>query len=117
MAKKLIAYCGLVCSACDAYKATQKNDMAALGRVAKQWSQEYGYGDSLTAKDCICDGCTTNGRKIGHCNDCKIRACAAAMDIPNCAHCVDFDTCQTLDGFLVNVPDARTTLEAVRLTL
>lgn len=115
MAKKMIAYCGLICSECEAYKATQKDDMAALARVAKKWSEEF--GGTLTAKDCICDGCIGSGRQIGHCSECQIRACAAAMDIPNCAHCIDFETCPKLDGFLANVPDARATLEAVRLAL
>ena len=34
---KIIAYCGLVCSDCSAYVATQANDQEALERVAAQW--------------------------------------------------------------------------------
>ena len=38
---KIIAYCGLVCSDCAAYAATQSNDPAALERVAAQWREEF----------------------------------------------------------------------------
>jgi hypothetical protein len=38
---KMIAYCGLVCTDCPAYVATQANDRDALERVAAQWREEY----------------------------------------------------------------------------
>ena len=41
MTTKMIAYCGLVCSDCEAYVATQANDQDALVRVRDHWRQEY----------------------------------------------------------------------------
>ena len=111
---KMVAYCGLVCTECPAYIATQKNDMEALNQVAEMWSKEFKA--SLTAQDCICDGCTVEGRKIGHCSECKVRACAMERDVVNCAHCADYG-CTTLTDFLGFAPQAKANLEAIRKDL
>lgn len=114
MADRIIAYCGLVCSECDAYKATQANDMAALAELAVRWSQEY--GGSFKAEDCICDGCLGDGRKIGHCAECNVRACAVQHGVVNCAYCADFG-CEIIEGFMNMAPPARATLEEIRRSL
>ncbi len=111
---KLVAYCGLVCTECQGYIATQKNDMDALKQVAETWSKEYNA--NLTAQDCMCDGCTVDGRKIGHCSECKVRLCAMERSVVNCAHCADYG-CQTLSDFLGFAPYVRANLEAIRKTL
>ncbi len=41
----IIAYCGLVCSDCPAYIATQAGDDDALERVAAQWRAEEDAGE------------------------------------------------------------------------
>ena len=41
MAETMIAYCGLVCSECEAYQATQANHMPALEALAVRWSAEF----------------------------------------------------------------------------
>ena len=114
MADKIIAYCGLVCSECEAYQATQANDMPALEALAVRWSAEFN-GD-LKAADCLCDGCLGEGRQIGHCAECGIRACALEHGVANCAACADFG-CEQIEGFMTMVPPARATLEALRSTL
>jgi hypothetical protein len=115
MTEKMIAYCGLVCSECPAYVATQADDMEALERVAAQWSKEFNA--TFTATDCICDGCLSdNGRLIGHCSECEIRACAIGRGVINCAHCDDYG-CEKLTGFFQFAPDAKTSLEEIRATL
>ncbi|MBN1287276.1 MAG: DUF3795 domain-containing protein [Anaerolineae bacterium] len=115
MAERIVAYCGLICTNCPAYVATQNDDMAALAQVAEQWSKEFGA--VLTAQDCICDGCIGEGRKIGHCSECGVRLCAVERGVTNCAHCTEYEGCETLDGFLKFVPDARAILEQIRLSL
>jgi hypothetical protein len=108
----LIAACGLDCAKCDAYIATQTNDMAALAAIAEKWTKEYN-APGLTAENVQCDGCMFEGRKIGHCSECKIRLCAIERGVPNCAACPDF-ACEQLTGFLQQVPQARANLEALR---
>lgn len=111
MANKIIAYCGLVCSDCDAYKATQANDRAALETLAIRWSQEFSA--SLTADDCICDGCLGEGRQIGHCAECGIRHCAIERGHANCGVCPEFG-CEQITEFMKIAPHVRVTLEDIR---
>jgi hypothetical protein len=113
---KMIAYCGLVCTDCPAYVATQADDRSALERVAAQWREEFD-APNITAGWVICDGCLgTAGHKCGHCSECDIRACAMALNVANCAHCADY-ACDRLEGFFGFVPDARTLLDGIRADL
>lgn len=112
---RMIAYCGLVCTDCPAYIATQAGDRAALERVAAQWREEFSAPD-ITVESIICDGCLVHGRKCSHCFECEIRACGLERAVANCAHCSDY-ACEKLNSFFGFVPDARATLDAVRLEL
>jgi hypothetical protein len=114
---RIVAYCGLVCSDCPAYVATQANDAAALERVAAQWREEFDSPD-ITADSILCDGClSTNGdRRIGYCDTCEIRACALERGVANCAHCTDY-ACARLEGFLAHAVGARAVLDGIRAAL
>ena len=115
---KIIAYCGLNCSECPAYVATQSGDPAALERVAAQWREAFNMPD-LTAESVICDGCLPSevgGRLSGYCATCAIRACAVERGVVNCAHCVGF-ACDKLTAFWVHAPEAQATLEQIRAGL
>jgi len=113
---KIIAYCGLVCTECPAYIATQADDRAALEQVAARWREEYNAPD-ITVEFVICDGCLTDeGRKCGHCFECEIRACGLGRGVVNCAYCDDY-TCEKLEGFFAFAPDAKASLERVRQSL
>jgi hypothetical protein len=114
MAGKMIAYCGLDCAACEAYVATQNNDMQALKQVAEKWSKEFGV--PIAAEGCICDGCTGDGRKIAHCNECAVRRCAVKRGVESCAHCDDYG-CKTLADFWKLAPQAKATLEEIHKAL
>jgi hypothetical protein len=114
--EQMIAYCGLTCTECPGYLATQANDRAELERVAAMWREEYSAPD-LTVASVICDGCLgAEGRKCGHWLECEIRACAMERDVANCAHCAEY-ACQKLEGFFGFAPNARTTLDSVRAGL
>ena len=113
---RLIAICGLICSDCPAYLATQAGDQAAIEKVAAQWRQEYN-APNITAASVYCDGCVTEGRKCGHCAECQIRACGLAHGVANCALCADYASCAKIAGFFQMVPAARATLDSVRAAL
>ena len=108
----LLAACGLDCAKCDAYLATQANDQAALAELAEKWIKEYN-APGLTAANVECDGCMTEGRKIGHCSECQIRLCAVERGLANCAVCPDYG-CEKLLGFWKIAPQAKANLEAIR---
>lgn len=112
---KMIAFCGLVCTECPAFIATQEGDQEALKRVAAQWSQEYNA--SLAPEDCICDGCLAFEARLGsYCHECKIRACGMEKKVQNCAYCGDYP-CPELEKFFAFGPDAKATLEGIKQSL
>jgi hypothetical protein len=115
--EQLIAFCGLDCACCEAYIATQADDLAAKERLVVKWREEYNAPE-MTIASVTCDGCTTkNGRTGGYCSHCAIRACGVERLVENCAHCADYSTCNQLAGFFTSVPTAKATLDAIRLTL
>jgi len=110
---RIIAYCGLVCSECPAYLATQTNDDVALQRVVERWRVEY-HAPNMAVEYAICDGCLgVAGRHCGHCAECDIRACGVERGVLNCAHCTDYDTCGRLRRFFGFVPHAKETKETL----
>lgn len=113
MENTIVAYCGLVCSACSAYIATQSGDPAALEQVAAQWREEY-HAPDITVESVMCDGCLTGTHKCGHCAECEIRACGVVHGVVNCAYCAEYDACEKIRGFFAMVPPARETLDAIR---
>jgi hypothetical protein len=59
---KMIAYCGIVCTECPAFIATQQNDDAKRKQVAETWSKQYKM--TVKAEDINCDGCTSGGKRL-----------------------------------------------------
>jgi hypothetical protein len=114
MEPKIIAYCGLVCSGCPAYVATQADDRAALERVAAEWREAFNAPE-ITADSIICDGCLgqNGGRLSGYCSMCEIRACGVERGVVNCAYCADY-ACEKLEAFFGQAAEAREVLEGIR---
>lgn len=109
---KMIAYCGLTCTECLAFLATQKEDDAERAKVAKMWSEQFNV--DLKPEDINCDGCLSDGdRLFSHCHVCEIRKCGVQRQVVNCAYCDDYG-CEQLTAFLDMVPEAKNTLEAIR---
>jgi len=110
----LIAMCGINCEKCEAYQASQANDVDALKQVALHWQEAY-HLPALDVKFVTCDGCLSNtGRLSGHCYECDIRLCGIERGLPNCAHCTDFESCTKLENFFQFAPELRLALEAIR---
>jgi hypothetical protein len=109
-----IAFCGLDCSTCDAFIATQGDDVPAKYHVIQNWEKMY-HVKGLTLEYVTCDGChAMTGRLCGHCVECKIRVCGISKDIQNCASCNEFEKCELIQGFIGNVAIARQNLETIR---
>jgi len=52
--RRMLAPCGLICSECEAYTATQAKDTGAIAAVATEWSQRFGI--PFGPDDIWCDG-------------------------------------------------------------
>lgn len=108
----MIAYCGIVCSKCPVFIATQADDDHAKEEIARSWSRQYGI--DMTPHDANCDGCfRTNGRLIGHCRACGIRACGIKKKVATCADCPDY-ACGQLKQFHLTAPHAGRMLEKLK---
>jgi hypothetical protein len=100
--EKMVAFCGLVCSECPAYIATQRNDNGERKKVAE---------------DINCDGCLAESdRLLGFCQKCEIRKCGQEKGVANCAYCDDYG-CEKLTKFFNMAPVAKTNLEEIRKNL
>jgi len=117
---EMIAYCGLTCHSCAIFLATReennekKREMRVeIARVIKEQ-----YGTEYKAEDVgDCDGCLAEGgRLFSGCRTCKVRECAKAKGVENCARCDEY-VCENLEKFFNTEPDARKRLDEMRSRL
>ena len=109
--EKMIAYCGLECTSCPTYIATQNDDDAARAKTAAYYSEKFGF--DLKPEDINCDGCLSEGGKlIGYCHTCEIRKCCQDKDLVHCAVC-DEQPCEKLANFHKFSPDAKAGFDAL----
>jgi hypothetical protein len=110
--EKMIAFCGLACSGCPTFIATQKNDDKMREETAKKWSEMFRA--DIKPADINCDGCTSKSTKLfNYCNQCEIRKCAGEKGVKNCAYCSEYP-CEKLAAFLKNAPEAKVVLDDIR---
>lgn len=107
----MIAYCGLVCTKCPTYQATQADDDEARRKTADLYAKKFGL--KLNPEDINCDGClSVGGKLIGYCQSCEIRNCAKQKAVANCAQC-DERPCEKLVQFHQFSPEAKAAFEAL----
>ena len=105
MNKKMIAFCGLDCGACDAYLATVRNDQALREQTAKKWSALNKI--TILPEQINCEGCRADGVKTVFCEKlCDIRQCALKTGVATCGACAQLETCATVGKITANSPAA-----------
>lgn len=108
----MIAYCGIDCSKCDSYLATQSGNEEQLAKVAKKLSKLY--RTDVKAEYVVCDGCRAGKRLSFYCrNSCKMRKCCIEKKYDSCIECVDFP-CKELQFELDNSPEAKENLNKLK---
>ncbi len=108
-----IAFCGLDCEVCEAFKATKTNDDALRAKIAAEWAKQFGH--SIQPEEINCVGCVETGKHIGYCEGiCEIRKCARAKSLATCADCHELAACPHLAAFFKLAPQAKANLESLR---
>jgi hypothetical protein len=111
----MVSFCGIVCTQCPVYLATQADDDNARKEVAELWSKRFGF--TMKPEDANCDGCHSKGGKLfGHCQTCNIRQCGMQRKLSTCAACPEY-ACKQLQDFHALVPYARKKLDKLRMQL
>lgn len=109
---KIISICGLTCSECPAYIATQKNDDKMREDTAKQWSKMF--NSEIKPENINCNSCIgETGPYFHYCHECEIRKCGMEKNVKNCAYCEEY-ACDILQKFFEMAPVAKNGLEEVR---
>ena len=110
--EKMIAYCGITCTDCGAFIATQNDDAAKRKEVVAEWKKQFNV--DAKPEDINCDGClATTDRLWGYCHICEIRKCGQEKGVVNCAYCADY-ACDKLEKFFERAPMFRATLDEIR---
>lgn len=110
--QKMIAFCGLNCAQCEEYLATLANDRHAKKLIAKKWQEEFKLAH-VDPDSVNCDGCTEMDMRLSpFCLQCRVRACALARKVRNCAFCEMHPDCATLRDFFDHEPFAKASFEA-----
>lgn len=109
---RMVAYCGIVCTDCPSFIATQAGDTAELERLAERSRAEYNRPE-ITIAWVTCDGCLADSPRLcAYCAECGIRRCGKERGVENCALCPDYACAQLLDFFKL-VPGAKAVLDEV----
>ena len=109
---EMIGCCGLNCSKCGAYIATQTDDDAKREEVAREWTESH--GGHFTADQINCDGCQTHGRAPDWvASMCPIRICCKGKEMQTCAACDNY-LCDELQSFVEGVTEMKSNLKRLR---
>jgi hypothetical protein len=111
----MIAYCGLNCLECEAFKATEREDIKALTELARRWGKHD--NSAYRATDLECRGCNSDKLNV-YCEKCSVRDCGLTHGFENCAECEEY-TCEKLNQEWkswhdANWQSAKTTLDHIR---
>ena len=85
---ELIAFCGLDCAQCPAWRGLARTREEERAKLAEEWSTET---HPLIAKDLDCEGCVgPDDQLVSFCRACDIRRCGTERNVLNCASCADY---------------------------
>lgn len=108
---KMISYCGIDCSKCESYLATQNDSDMERKKIAEQCRIEFHV--DLKPEEINCNGCKSDGVKCAFAETlCEIRKCNMEKSQPYCAVCSEYK-CEKLENIIASAPAIGEALEAL----
>lgn len=108
----MISYCGINCSECETYLATQADSNTERKEIAKRCRIQFNV--NLKPGQINCTGCKSNGVKCSFAATlCQIRKCNIEKSHPYCAACNEYK-CEKLVKIIELAPAIGEALEALR---
>ena len=109
---RTVGYCGIVCSDCPVFMATERNDDLEREKIALMFTQQY--GKEYRREDINCKGCVTDNSCIfSYCKTCGIRKCGKERNVKNCAYCANYP-CKNLSELFSKYSKAKIVLDEIR---
>ncbi|UCG29293.1 MAG: DUF3795 domain-containing protein [candidate division WOR-3 bacterium] len=91
--QNMTAFCGVICTKCPVYTATQQDDDKKREEVARMWSSSE---EQINPEDIICYGCFGGKKLYKFCATCEVRICGSTKKVKTCAHCGEYP-CEILN--------------------
>lgn len=114
-----IACCGLDCSQCPLFEGTMLAAPERRREAVPQLRRRFGdrlEQARLDPEALTCHGCRAADAWVFFgAADCELRACCQERNRATCSECDRFDTCDLLRNLFCRQPEARRTLERLRL--
>ncbi len=94
----MLGYCGMNCAECPSYTTT----VSAKKDLREKTAASCSDGAS-GAPEWVCLGCTPADQQFlsQFCVTCKVRGCAIAKGLQNCAACADYDACVEIKAVIM----------------
>jgi hypothetical protein len=109
---KMISYCGIDCSKCESYLATQADSDIDRKKIALKCRLQFNV--DLEPEQINCTGCKSDGVKCAFATTlCEIRKCNIRKSQPYCAVCREYK-CAKLEKIIASAPAIGEALTALR---
>lgn len=108
---KMISYCGIDCSKCESYLATQTDSDVERKKIAEQCRIDFNV--NLKPEEINCNGCKSDDAKCSFAETlCEIRKCNMEKSQPYCSVCSEYK-CEKLENIIASAPAIGEALEAL----
>jgi hypothetical protein len=111
----MISYCGIDCSKCETFLATQTDSAIDRKKIALKCRLQFNV--NLEPEQINCTGCKSDGVKCSFSTTlCEIRKCNIRKYQPHCAVCREYK-CAKLEKIIASAPAIGEALAALRTSL
>ncbi|MDR2686870.1 MAG: DUF3795 domain-containing protein [Oscillospiraceae bacterium] len=93
----MISWCGIDCTRCQTFRATDSADDELRGEIQKYYKE---IGIDIAIRDLSCRGCRSD-ETMPACAGCPYKKCGKAKGLARCAECGEYP-CESLRWYTEN---------------